>query len=155
MMSIASVLGGTVIGGEKYKQTGGPHLNSFSWASFLDHGKATGLMLPYYIVYYAKNPKVVEKLKVIAKILHVKVSENIGRDVAQAMLDWYKSMGFPTKLKDFKGWEDKYIEKALTDAAQNSMKLQGMPNPVPLEKVNEILRPILEAARDGDLSIIK
>lgn len=155
MMSIASVLGGTVIGGERFKGTGGPHMNSFSWSNFLDHGKATGLMLPYYIVYYAKNPKVVEKLKPIAKLLNLNVSDSIGKDVAQAMLNWYKSMGFVTKLKDCKGWEDKYLDKALSDAAQNDMKLKAMPNPVPLDKVNEVLRPILEAAREGDLSIIK
>lgn len=154
MMAIASLLGGTVIGGQKFKGTGGPHMNSFSWAESIPHGKATGVMLPYYLVYYAKNPIVVQKLQAIAKFLKIDPakSKNLGLDVAQAMLNWYKSMGFPTKLKDLEGWKENYLEKALKDAGQNEMKLKAMPNPVPLEKVKDILGPILEAARDGDLS---
>ncbi|MHA1338876.1 MAG: iron-containing alcohol dehydrogenase family protein [Promethearchaeota archaeon] len=154
MMSIACVLGGTVIGGKRFKGTGGPHMNSFSWAETIAHGNSTGIMLPYYIIYYAKNPKVKEKLKPIAKMLNVVPTNNIGKDVAKAILDWYKSMGFPTKLKDMPGWKDEYIDKAIKDAGQNAMKLKAMPNPVPLDKVDKILRPILEAAVSGDLSKI-
>jgi len=157
MMSIACLLGGTIIGGERFKGTGGPHMNSFSWAETIPHGKATGIMLPYYIIYYAKNPKVKEKLIQISKILKIKVydTENIGKIIAEYILNWYKSLGFPTSLKELTGWKEDYIEKALKDAKENEMKLKAMPNPVPLEKVNELLRPILEAARDGNLDLIK
>jgi alcohol dehydrogenase/1,3-propanediol dehydrogenase len=155
MMALASVLGGTVIGGDRFKGTGGPHMNSFSWAETIAHGKSTGVMLPYYTVYYAKNPAVVDKLKPIAKMLNLSPDGDIGRNVAQAMLDWYRSMGFPTCLKDVKGWKEEYFQKALKDAGQNAMKLKAMPNPVPLEEVDAIIGPILEAAVSCDLTKIK
>lgn len=155
MMAMASLLGGTVIGGKTFKGTSGPHLNSFSWAESIPHGKSTGITLPYYIVYFAKNPIVFEKLKPIASMLQVPINENLGVNIAKKMLAWYESMGFPTKLKQIEGWKDNYIEKALNDAKQNEMKLKAMPNPVPIEQVREILLPILEAASDGDLTKIK
>lgn len=155
MMSYASVLGGTVIGGKRFKGTAGPHMNSFSWAETIAHGKSTGIMLPYYIVYYGKNEKVVEKLKPIADMLGVSKDGDIGRTVAQAMLDWYEDMGFPSKMCDLPGWKDEYVDKAIQDASENAMKLEAMPNPVPLDKADEILRPVLKAASCGDLSEIE
>ena len=156
MMSFASVLGGTVIGGDKFKGTGGPHMNSFSWADTIPHGKSTGIMLPYYIAYYGKNPKVAEKLIPIAKMLGISEEKSnaldIGVNVMKSMLSWYKDMGFVTKLKNLLGWKDEYIDKAINDASQNEMKLKAMPNPVSLDKVDEVLRPILNAAFSGDIS---
>ncbi|MGV9203572.1 MAG: iron-containing alcohol dehydrogenase [Promethearchaeia archaeon] len=152
MMSIACLLGGTVIGGERFKGTAGPHMNSFSWAETIPHGKSTGIMMPYYIAYYGKNPKVMEKLEPIADMLVVEKGKNIGMNVAQAMLDWYQSMGFPIKISELEGWKPEYKEKALNDAAENQMKLEAMPNPVPLDKVGEVIGPILEGAIEGDLS---
>jgi hypothetical protein len=35
------------------------------------------------------------------------------------------------------------------------MKLENMPVPLTAEMVDEYMRPVLEAARDGDLSRIK
>ena len=66
MMALASVLGGTMF---LHGQAGGPHLNSFSWASVMDHGEATAVMLPYYGAYYA--PVVTEKISRIAALLGV------------------------------------------------------------------------------------
>ncbi|HTY92916.1 MAG TPA: iron-containing alcohol dehydrogenase, partial [Steroidobacteraceae bacterium] len=40
MMSLASVLGGSMF---LHGQAGGPHLNSFSWSSAMDHGEATAV----------------------------------------------------------------------------------------------------------------
>jgi alcohol dehydrogenase class IV len=152
MMSIACLLGGTVIGGERFKGTAGPHMNSFSWADTIPHGKSTGIMMPYYIAYYGKNEKVMKKLEPIADMLEVKKDENIGMNVAQAMLDWYKSMAYPIKISDLKGWKPEYKEKALKDAEENTMKLEAMPNPIPLDKVEDVIGPILEGAIEGDLS---
>ncbi|MFO8018103.1 MAG: iron-containing alcohol dehydrogenase [Promethearchaeia archaeon] len=152
MMSIASLLGGTVIGGERFKGTAGPHMNSFSWAETIPHGKSTGIMMPYYIAYYGKDPKVMEKLEPIADMLDVEKGENIGMNVAQAMLDWYQDMAFPIKISELKGWKPEYREKAINDAAENKMKLEAMPNPVPLDKVEEVIGPILDATIEGDLS---
>ena len=155
MMSIACLLGGTVIGGKRFKGTAGPHMNSFSWADTIAHGKATGIMMPYYIAYYGKNPVVMKKLEPIADMLGVEKGENIGKNVAKSMLDWYEDMGFPIKISDLKGWKPEYKEKAINDAAENTMKLEAMPNPVPLDKVEETIGPILEAAIDGNLSRLK
>ena len=154
MMAYASVLGGTVIGGNKFKGTGGPHMNSFSWADTIAHGNSTGIMLPYYMAYYARNPAVIEKLLPIAQMLNLPVEGDLGVSVASAILDWYKSMGFPTKLTEMPGWLAEYKNKALQDASQNAMKLQAMPNPVPVEKVDEIIGPIIQAAIDGNLSLL-
>lgn len=155
MMSIACLLGGTVIGGKRFKGTAGPHMNSFSWAETIPHGKATGIMMPYYIAYYGKNETVMKKLEPIAEMLGVEKGEKIGYNVAKAMLDWYNSMGFPIKINDLDGWKPEYKQKAIKDAAENTMKLDAMPNPVPLDKVEETISPILQAAIDGDLSILK
>lgn len=155
MMSIVCLLGGTVIGGKRFKGTAGPHMNSFSWAETIPHGKATGIMMPYYIAYYGKNLVVMKKLEPIADLLGVEKGENIGINVAKGMLDWYEEMGFPTKISDLKGWKPEYKQKAIKDAAENTMKLEAMPNPVPLDKVEETISPILEAAIDGNLSRLK
>ncbi|MBD3339745.1 MAG: iron-containing alcohol dehydrogenase [Candidatus Lokiarchaeota archaeon] len=155
MMSIACLLAGTVIGGEHFKGTAGPHMNSFSWAETIPHGKSTGIMMPYYIAYYGKNKVVMKKLEPIADILGVEKGEDIGIHVAQAMLDWYEKLGFPTKISNLPGWKQGYKEKALKDASENKMKLEAMPNPVQLDQVNEIIGPIIQAAIDGDVSKLK
>jgi alcohol dehydrogenase len=155
MMSIACLLGGTVIGGKRFKGTAGPHMNSFSWAETIPHGKSTGIMMPYYIAYYGRNEKVREKLEPIADMLGVEKGDNIGLKLATAMLDWYKEMGYPTKISELDGWTPEYKEKAINDAAENTMKLEAMPNPVPLDKVEETIGPILQASIDGDLSKLR
>ena len=151
MMSRACVLGGPVI---VFKSTGGPHMNSFSWYDVMPHGQATGIMLPYYIVYYAKNPVVAKKLEPIAKMLSVPVDGNIGKNVAKAMLDWYKKLGFKTTLAEFKGFGEEQITKAVSDASQNEMKLKAMPHPIPAERKDEILSAIIRSAYSGNLDDI-
>jgi len=49
------------------------------------------------------------------------------------------------------------MERALEAAKdpQLRMKLQNMPVPLTAEMVDEYMGPILEAAQDGDLSLIK
>jgi alcohol dehydrogenase len=154
MMAIASLLGGTVIGGDKFKGTGGPHMNSFSWAETIPHGKSTAITLPYYMVFYAKNPVVAKKLIPIANLLKIPTTGDIGRTVAKAILEWYQAMGYATCLGCLKEWKQDYLEKALKDAGQNEMKLKAMPQPVALDQVDSLLKPILEAAISGDLSKI-
>ena len=152
MMSRACVLGGTVI---VFKSTGGPHMNSFSWYDVMPHGQATGIMLPYYIVYYTKNPVVAKKLEPIAKMLNVPIDSKIGINVAKAMLQWYKELGFKTTLKEFEGFGETQIKKAISDAVQNEMKLKAMPHPVPNERKDEILSVIVRSAYSGDLEAIE
>lgn len=148
-MSLACVLGGTVI---VYKSTGGPHMNSFSWFDLMPHGNATGLMLPYYTAYYA--PAIEEKLRKIADLLGVEVKDSVGRAVAEGLLEFYRKMNFPTSLKEIPGFKEAHIDKAIADAAQNQMKLDNMPRPIPAEEKNDVLRIIIEGARDGKLDQI-
>jgi alcohol dehydrogenase len=148
-MSLASVLGGTVI---FYKQAGGPHLNSFSWCNVMDHGEACAVMLPYYAAYYGGT--VTEKLKRLNEIVGVKNSGNTAEDFADGLRNFYKNLDFPLTLKEFKNFSKDLIEKAVTDALQNKMKLEAMPRPVPLEKSDEILRTIITGAYNGTLEEI-
>jgi alcohol dehydrogenase class IV len=155
MMSIACLLAGTVIGGERFKGTAGPHMNSFSWAETIPHGKSTGIMMPYYIAYYGKNTIVMKKLEPIADMLDTEKGKKIGLNVAKAMLNWYKDMGYPIKISAIPGWKPEYKAKALKDASENTMKLEAMPNPVPLDKVDQIIGPIIQAAIDGNLTMLE
>ena len=149
MMSLASVLGGTVL---FYKQAGGPHLNSFSWCNVMDHGEACAVMLPYYVAYYA--PAVTEKLKRLTEILGMKDSGNTAEDFADGLRNFYRNLGFPLTLKEFKDFSKDLIDKAIKDASQNRMKLEAMPRPIPLEKCNDILGTIITGAYNGTIEEI-
>jgi len=149
MMSLASTLGGSVL---FFKQAGGPHLNSFSWCDVMDHGEACAVMLPYYSAYYA--PVVKEKLKTLAQILGVRDSGHIARDFAGGLLDFYKSLNFPSTLKAYERFSEDLIDKAIRDASQNRMKLEAMPRPVPADKSQEVLRTIIEGAYQGSIEEI-
>lgn len=148
-MALACTLGGTVI---VYKSTGGPHMNSFSWFDVMPHGDATGLMLPYYTAYYA--PAIEAKLRKVADLLGVEVTGSVGRAVAEGLMAFYERLDFPTTLQAVPGFDPAIIDKAIADAAQNQMKLDNMPRPIPAEKKNEILRTIIESAVTGDLDAI-
>ena len=149
MMSLASILGGTVI---VYKSTGGPHMNSFSWFSIMDHGEACALMLPYYVAYYGKN--VQEKLKKIANIMGLDDIGDVTRTVAEGLLHFYKDIGQRTKIPEYENFTKEFINKAIQDASQNQMKLDNMPRPIPSEKRDEILNVILKGAWDGKIDEI-
>jgi alcohol dehydrogenase len=60
-------------------------------------------------------------------------------------------------LGEVERFTDGHIERALAAAKdpQLKMKLQNMPVPLTTEMVDEYMGPILEAAKDGDLSRIK
>jgi len=77
--------------------------------------------------------------------------------VAEAMIALSKRIGFPATLGEVEGLTEGHIERALTAAKdpQLKMKLQNMPVPLTAEMVDEYMGPILEAAKDGDLSRIK
>lgn len=148
-MALASTLGGTVL---FFKQAGGPHLNSFSWCNVMDHGEACAVMLPYYGAYYA--PVVEEKLRNVSRIMGVKASGHSARDFAEGLLGFYRRIGFPSTLKEFKDFTPGLIDKAVADASQNKMKLDAMPRPVPLDRSEKVLRTIIEGAYEGRLDEI-
>ena len=55
------------------------------------------------------------------------------------------------------GFSDGHIERALTAAKnpQLKMKLENMPVALAADMVDDYMGPVLQAARTGDLSVIK
>jgi len=161
-LCFATDLGGysIMVGG-----TNGGHLTSFSLVDILTHGRACAIMNPYYTVFFA--PAIQEPLQLVGRIcqeagltqadpknLH---GRQLGIAVAEAMFELARRVGFPTRLSEVQGFSQGHIERALTAAKnpQLKMKLQNMPVPLTEEMIDEYMGPILEAARDGDLSLIK
>ena len=145
--------------------TNGAHLTSFSLVDILSHGRACAMMNPYYTVFFA--PAVQDALKKIGEIyqeagyIDAEISTLSGRDlgiaVAEAMLAFEKSIGFPTRLKEVPGFTDEHITRALSAAKnpQLRMKLENMPVPLTEEMVDEYMGLVLLAAREGELAVIK
>jgi alcohol dehydrogenase len=161
-LGLATDLGGyaIMIGG-----TNGAHLTSFSLVDILSHGRATGMMNPYYTVFFA--PAIEQPLRVVGEIFrqagytHADLANLKGRDlglaVAEAMIAFEKRVGFPTTLGEVNGFSDGHIERAL-EAAKNpqlKMKLENMPVRLTADTVDEYMGPILRAAKTGDLQMIK
>lgn len=161
-LGLATDLGGysIMLGG-----TSGGHLTSFSLVDILSHGRACAIMNPYYTVFFA--PAVEEPLRMVGKIfkeagltdadIDALSGRELGVAVAEAMSALSKRIGFPTTLGEVTGFTPEHIERALTAAKdpQLRMKLENMPVPLTAEMVDEYMGPILRAARDGDLSLIK
>lgn len=145
--------------------TSGAHLASFSLVDILSHGRACGLMNPYYAVFFA--PAVEEPLRIVGRVFReagftsARVERLRGRDlgvaIAEAMMAFHRRIGLPVALREVPGFSDAHIERALQAAKdpQLRMKLENMPVPLTPDMVDEYMRPILEAARDGDLGRIK
>jgi alcohol dehydrogenase len=161
-LCLATDLGGYAImlGG-----TNGGHLTSFSLVDILSHGRACAIMNPYYTVFFA--PAIQEPLKLMGRVYReaglttADVEGLSGRElgvaVAEAMFELARQIGFPTRLSEVEGFSQDHIERALTAAKnpQLKMKLENMPVPLTAEMVDEYMGPVLEAARDGDLTLIK
>jgi len=161
-LGLGTDLGGyaIMIGG-----TNGGHLTSFSLVDILSHGRACAITNPYYTVFFA--PAIEEPLKLLGRIykdagltqadMDSLSGRELGIAVAEAMIALSKRIGFPATLGEVEGFTDGHIERALTAAKdpQLKMKLQNMPVPLTADMVDEYMGPILEAAKDGDLSRIK
>lgn len=161
-LGLATDLGGyaIMVGG-----TSGPHLTSFSLIDVMSHGRACGMLNPYYTVFFA--PAVEEPLRLVGRIFadagytRAKLDALHGRDlgvaVAEAMIRFEQEVGNPYRLQDVPTFTDAHIERALAAAKnpQLKMKLENMPVPLTAEMVDEYMGPILQAAKTGDLSLIK
>jgi alcohol dehydrogenase class IV len=161
-IGLATDLGGyaIMIGG-----TNGAHLTSFSLVDVASHGRACGIMNPYYTVFFA--PKIEKQLKVIGNIFkrHGFIEENIdilsGRElglvVAQGMIAFNTSVGLPLSLHELPNFSTAHIGRALSAAKnpQLKMKLQNMPVALTAEMVDTYMGPILNAAYTGDLTLIR
>jgi alcohol dehydrogenase len=160
-LCLATDLGGyaIMVGG-----TNGGHLTSFSLVDILSHGRSCAIMNPYYTVFFA--PAIEEALLLVGGIyrdagytaadIEKLKGRELGVTVAEAMFALAEKIGFPTGLGDVAGFSEAHIERALTAAKnpQLKMKLQNMPIPLTAEMIDDYMAPILEAARDGDLSKI-
>lgn len=145
--------------------TGGPHLGSFSLIDILSHGRACALLNPYYTVLFA--PVIQDHLKGVGAVfkeagyikeeIETLSGRNLGLAVANGMIAFAKDLNFPTTLKEA-GATREHIDRMLTAAKnpQLKMKLQNMPAPMDAEKgdVDRLMKPVLEAAFTGDLSLI-
>lgn len=156
-LGLATDLGGYAImlGG-----TNGAHLTSFSLVDILSHGRACAMMNPYYTVFFA--PAVQGPLQIVAELCKIPGADRLaGRElgvaVAEALLAFEKSMGLPGRLSDVPGFTDAHLTRALTAAKdpQLKMKLENMPVPLTAEMVDEYMAPVLQAAKTGDLSVIR
>ncbi len=161
-LGLATDLGGysIMLGG-----TNGAHLTSFSLVDLMSHGRACGLLNPYYTVFFA--PAVQAPLKVVGQIYRdagytqADIDQLSGRDlgvaVAEAMIAFEQKIGLPTTLNEVPGFSDAYIDRALTAARnpQLKMKLENMPVKLNAETIDEYMGPVLQAAKTGDLKLIK
>jgi alcohol dehydrogenase class IV len=161
-LGLATDLGGYAImlGG-----TNGGHLTSFSLVDVLSHGRACAIMNPYYTVFFA--PAIQEPLRLTGPLykavgdtdaaLDQLAGRALGEAVAQAMVHFEQRIGFPATLGEVPGFTDGHIRRALTAAKnpQLKMKLENMPVPLTAEMVDEYMGPVLEAAKTGDLAVIK
>jgi alcohol dehydrogenase class IV len=161
-LGLATDLGGYAImlGG-----TNGAHLTSFSLVDILSHGRACGLMNPYYTVFFA--PAVQGPLRLLAGVLRetgcaepsieALQGRELGEAVARALIAFMKRVGAPVTLREVPGFSEAHIGRALAAAKdpQLKMKLENMPVPLTAGMVDEYMGPVLRAAATGDLSRIR
>lgn len=145
--------------------TSGAHLNSFSLVDVLSHGRACGLMNPYYSCFFA--PAIEEKLRLVGRIyrryglvtadLEALSGYDLGEAVAEGMLKLSRALGLPTRLSDVPGLTAGHLARCLKAAKdpQLAMKLQAMPVPLDAGMIDETMGPLLEAAWHGDLAMIR
>ena len=145
--------------------TNGGHLTSFSLVDVSSHGRACGIMNIYYTVFFA--PAIEPQLKVLGDIfkrngyletdLDNLSGRHLGEAAARGMINFAKEINFPTTLSELDGFTDQHLKRALKAAKdpQLEMKLKNMPIPLDASLVDEYMAPILEAAKTGDLSLIK
>jgi alcohol dehydrogenase len=145
--------------------TNGAHLTSFSLVDILSHGRACGMLNPYYTVFFA--PAIQQPLRAIAPIFRTAgylagdvealSGRDLGEAVAEALIAFEKKMGFPSALGEVPGFTGAHIVRALAAAKnpQLKMKLENMPIPLTAGMVDEYMQPILQAAATGNLGLIR
>ena len=137
-MLVASTLGGMTI---RFKSTGLPHLCSFSWFGRIAHGEAVALLLPGAWRYYLANPAVAERTMELADIF----PGTTPQEVIASYQEFIRSTGLPEKLSAWQGITPELLERTAGSGAENRMKLDNAPNPVPLEKSYDILLSIMKS----------
>lgn len=161
-LGLATDLGGyaIMVGG-----TNGAHLTSFSLVDVLSHGRACGMLNPYWTVFFA--PAIEGPLRLVGQIyrdagyiaadLDRLAGRDLGLAVAEGMIAFEAAVGFPTRLADVPGFTEAHIARALAAAKnpQLKSKLENMPVPMTAEMVDDYMGPVLAAAVSGDLTGIR
>ncbi|MGB4266813.1 MAG: iron-containing alcohol dehydrogenase [Limnochordia bacterium] len=162
MVGLATDLGACAI---MIGSTNGPHLNSFSLVDTASHGRACGILNPYYAVLFAAA--VERQLMALGRVLaaHGMIAEDLeglsGRDlalaVAEGMQRFLQSLGAPISLRELQGFSTDHLERMLTAAKdpQLRMKLENMPIPIPPHKIDSAIGSVLEAVAAGDLRLVQ
>jgi len=146
--------------------TNGPHLGSFSLVDVLTHGRACAILLPYYTVLFA--PAIQDQLRTVGHIfkeegyieedLGSQEGRELGETVARGLIGFIRSLEFPSTLKDA-GSSSEHLSRMIEAAKdpQLRMKLLNMPVPLNPDKgdIERYMRPVLDAAFKGDLSLIQ
>ncbi len=170
MQTARDALGlGTDLGGYAIMTggTNGGHLTSFSLVEVMSHGRAVGLMNPYYTVLFANAIR--EPAEILHEILSrynyaktvdlKKISNrDLSIEVAKGFQALSKVTGFPIKLTDVPAFSKKdYISQALAAAKDPALKskLENMPTPMNINQVEEYMGAVLQAAAKGDLTLVK
>ena len=145
--------------------TNGGHLTSFSLVDVTSHGRACAIMNPYYTVFFA--PAIEPALRVVGEVLSRAGLTGVdldrlhgralGEAIAEAMFALSRRIGFPTRLTDLPAFTDAHVARALAAAKtpQLKMKLENMPIPMTADMVDEYMGAVLQAAREGDLGLIR
>ena len=146
--------------------TNGGHLGSFSLVDVTSHGRACAILNPYYTVLFSSA--IQEQLRIVGAVFknagYIPINlegiegRDLGHAVADGMIEFAKSMGFPVTLSEA-GATEVHIERMI-NAAKNpqlASKLLNMPTPMHPVKgdVDNYMKPVLEAAFSGDFSLIK
>lgn len=142
-MMFAATLGGMVI---RFKSTGLPHLCSFSWFGRLEHGLAVSLLLPAAWSYYLGNPAVAARTMELADLF----PGSTPREVIASYRAFLTSVGVPVSLKKCPGITPELLSASAASGAQNRMKLELAPRPVPVEESQPVLTEILKHAYEGE-----
>jgi alcohol dehydrogenase len=161
-LGYATDLGGYAI---MLGSTNAAHFTSFSLVDILSHGRACGLLNPYYTVFFA--PAIEEPLRVVGKIFQdARLTDadiaslsgrKLGEAVGSAMMLLGSRVGLPTSLAQVQGFSPEHVQRILKAAKdpQLRLKLETMPVAVTAEMVDEYLGSVLEAAQAGDLSLVR
>ena len=161
-LGLASDLGGhaIMIGG-----TSGGHLTSFSLVDVASHGRACGIMNPYYTVFFA--PAIPRQLRAVGAVLagagwvkadlaHL-AGRELGVAVAEGMIAFAAALGCPTRLSQLAGFSDAPHPPRAggREGPALESKLANMPVPLSAAMVDDYMGPVLEAARTGDFALIR
>jgi len=145
--------------------TGAGHLGSYQLTHYLAHGRACAVLNPYYTVLFAEA--IEEQNRVVGGIFQregfIESSVDLGRIggrrlaeiVAGGMIAFSKAIGFPTTLEEA-GVPPEQVN-VMVEAAKDPqvrIKLQNMPVPIDVEDVDAFIRPTLQAAYTGNMSLI-